>query len=217
MNGKIVFGAGLGVGIAAMVAIRLSGGGAAADVSYADVPLFAKVAQSPLIVTGTVIDVSATRWNQDDGKFWELTETDAYGEQIVDSAVPYHTVVMQVDRVFANNLGVATDVLALTVIGMGSDQVAAYDLNDAQTSGVISLASNTVSALEGDRVIAFVRKGQLAWRDGTMRPVLAPMGAPGSSVVSEAVVNSGALDEVNSFAELLAEVAQAHADGSATE
>jgi hypothetical protein len=82
---------------------------------------------------------------------------------------------------------------------------------------VTSLASDTVSAAEGERVIAFVRPGQLAWRDGTMRPVLVPMGAPGSTVVSEAAVNGGALSDVASFDALVAQVEHARAVDSATE
>lgn len=217
MNSKFLFGAGLVVGIAAVALLRLSGGGVVADVSYVDLPLSTKVANAPLIVTGTVIEITPARWNQDDGTFWERTETDAYGQQTVDSAVPYHTVVLKVDRALANRLGVATDKVALTVIGMGAGPAVADDLPRADASGVVSLSSDSVSATKGERVIAFVRPGQLAWRDGTRRSVLVPMGAPGSTVVSEAVVNGGVFSDVPSFDALVAEVEAAHAGGSTTE
>ncbi|MBK6769004.1 MAG: hypothetical protein IPG72_08345 [Ardenticatenales bacterium] len=214
MNSKILFGAGLVVGIAAVAAMRLAGGNTVADVSYSDLPLSAKVASAPLIVTGTVLEVTPSRWNQDDGTFWEKVETDAFGQQTVDTAVPYHTVVVQVDRTLANRDGVGTDKLTLTIVGMGSDAALAASVD---AGGVTSLASDTVSAAEGERVIAFVRPGQLAWRDGTMRPVLVPMGAPGSTVVSEAAVNGGALSDVASFDALVAQVEHARAVDSATE
>jgi len=214
MNSKILFGAGLVFGIAAVAAVRLGGGSTVADVSYSDVPLAAKIASAPLIVTGTVLEVTPARWNQDDGTFWEKVETDAFGQQTVDTAVPYHTVVLRVDRALANRDGVMTDKLAVTIVGMGSDAALAANVD---AGGVTSLASDTLSAAEGERVIAFVRPGQLAWRDGTMRPVLVPMGAPGSTVVSEAFVNSGALSDAASFDALVAQVEDARAEDTATE
>lgn len=217
MNSKILFGAGLVVGIAAVAAMRMTGGGVTADVSYMDLPLTTKVAAAPLIVTGTVLEITPARWNQDDGTFWETTATDAYGQQTVDSAVPYHTVVVQVERALANSLGIAADKVALTVVGMGSEPAVVDDLHLGAASGVVSLSSDSVSAAKGERVIAFVRPGQLAWRDGTMRSVLVPMGAPGSTVVSEAAVNAGAFADVPSFDALVAQVERAHAAGSATE
>lgn len=137
MNSKILFGAGLVVGIAAVAAMRLAGGNTVADVSYSDLPLSAKVASAPLIVTGTVLEVTPSRWNQDDGTFWEKVETDAFGQQTVDTAVPYHTVVVQVDRTLANRDGVGTDKLTLTIVGMGSDAALAASVD---AGGVTSLA-----------------------------------------------------------------------------
>lgn len=214
---KILFGAGVAVGIAAVAAMRLGGRGVATEVVYADLPLATKVASAPLIVTGTVVDVSPTRWNQDDGTFWETTITDAYGEQTVDSAVPYHTVTVRVDETFANTLGSTKDTVVLTVIGMGRDAAVGHGPDGADAAGVLSLATDSVSAALGERVIAFARPGQLAWRDGTMRPVLVPMGSPGTTVLSQAVLDSGAFAEVPSFDALVAQVAAARGGAAPAE
>lgn len=212
MNSKHLFGAGVFAGVAAVVAMRLVGGGVAADVSYSDLPLATKVAKAPLIVTGTVVDISPTRWNQDDGTFWEETADDAFGTQTVDSAVPYHVVTIKIDRTLADTLGVTTasgGKVAVTVVGMrGGDGIDAAQRPDGG-QGVMALSSDSVSADVGERVVAFVRPGQLAWRGGPMRAVLAPMGSPGTTVLSEAVVNSGAFTDVPSFDALVARVEQA--------
>ena len=212
-----LFGAGVAVGIAAVAAVRLGGRSVATEVVYADLPLATKVATAPLIVTGTVVDVSPTRWNQDDGTFWEKTVTDAYGEQTVDSAVPYHTVTVRVDETFADALGAAKDTVVLTVVGMGRDAEAGHGPDGADAAGVMSLSTDSVSATAGERVIAFARPGQLAWRDGTMRSVLVPMGSPGSTVLSEAVLDSGAFAEVQSFDALVAQVAAARGGAAPAE
>lgn len=212
MTNKYLFGAGVLVGVAAVAAMRLAGGGVAADVSYSDLPLATKVAKAPLIVTGTVVDVSPTRWNQDDGTFWEETVDDAYGTQTVDSAVPYHVVTIKIDRTLADTLGVTASSggkVAVTVVGMRDGGGFEEARKPDGAPGVLALSSDSVSANAGERVVAFVRPGQLAWRGGAMRAVLAPMGSPGTTVLSEAVVNSGAFAEVPSFDALVARVEQA--------
>lgn len=214
VNSKLLFGAGAVLGVAAVVATRLAGSGVVADVSYADLPLAAKVAGAPLIVTGTVVDISPTRWNQDDGTFWETTVEDAYGTQTIDSAVPYHTVTVRIERTLADALGIAKDTVALTVVGMGRDAAVGHGPDGADAAGVLSLSVDSVSAAEGERVVAFVRPGELAWRDGAPRRVLVPMGSPGSTVLSEAVLNSGAFAEAPSFDALVAQIEQAR-DGGA--
>lgn len=218
MQTKFLFGAGVVVGALAVAAMRMTGGGVVADVSYNDMPLSTKVAQAPLIVTGTVIDISPTRWNQDDGTFWEDTIDDAYGRQTVDSAVPYHTVTIKVDRTFADSLGVVGDTgdkVVLTVVGMGPGSVLDRNTNTGASAGVMAMSSDSVSAKAGDRIIAFVQAGQLAWHNSAMRPVLVPMGSPGTTVVSEDAVNSGVFAEVPSFDALVTRVEQAHAAASA--
>lgn len=209
MKGMLVFVVGLAVGIAIVLALRL-GSGVVADVTYVDVTLSEMVQTAPLIVVGTVLDVSGTRWNQDDGTFWEKTIVDKYGEQTVDSAVPYHRVELQVERTLVDRVGLEGDRLSLTVVGMGHDLGGAHSVGDGESEGVISLASDTVSAEQGDRVIAFVQPGQLAWRDGRMLPVFVPMGAPGAAVMSEASIAAGAHPEIASFDGLLSEVGAIH-------
>lgn len=206
VNEKFLVGAGVVCGAAIVAFAQLSGHRVASDVSYNDVPLMSKVAKAPLIVTGTVLDISPTRWNQDDGAFWEDTAVDALGVQTVDSAVPYHTVTIRVDETLTDALGFTAGSggkLTLTVVGMREDEVAGRHPDGA---GVLALASDSVSANVGERVIAFVHPGQLAWRGGPMRSILAPMGSPGTTVLSEAVLDSGAFVEAPSFGALVAKV-----------
>ncbi|MEO8084052.1 MAG: hypothetical protein ABI780_09535 [Ardenticatenales bacterium] len=218
VNEKFLVGAGVVCGAAIVAFAQLSGHRVASDVSYNDVPLMSKVAKAPLIVTGTVLDISPTRWNQDDGAFWEDTAVDALGVQTVDSGVPYHTVTIRVDETLADSLGFTAGSggkLTLTVVGMREDQVAgrhpdsadgADGVDGADGTGVLALASDSVSANVGERVIAFVHPGQLAWRGGPMRSILAPMGSPGTTVLSEAVLDSGAFVEAPTFGALVAKV-----------
>lgn len=119
--------------------------------TYEYVPFETMVKDADAVVAGEVLTIGETRWNQDNGEYWEqIFQYDGY-ETIV-SALPYYEITMSIDRLIADSLGIKSNQLVITVIGTSP--------RDAE-----DLASS-MHPKDGDEIVAFVRQGEIGWFRG---------------------------------------------------
>lgn len=116
-----------------------------------------KIEKSDIILVGKIITISPTRWNQDDGSMW-----DAQGSQI--GSFQIHELEVQVIRKIVDDLNFG-DKVTVTVLG---------------TSPKEEYPDYTLS--EGDQVVMFLKKGDIAWRETGVRNVLIFNGSPYQSL-----------------------------------
>lgn len=124
------------------------------------------------ILAGQVVAVGGTRWNQDDGSFWDRETADGQS----DTALPYYEITLRVDDpiVDTTTQGIAAgrDVV-LTVVGMNPRDEEAI----TEQLGIGSGDHGPEGLREGRRVVVFAQNTEMAWRDGT-KPILQLMGHP---------------------------------------
>lgn len=153
------------------------------ETSYAAVPFEDMVQTADVIVAGSVVDISKTKWNQDSGEYWEQTLKDDVGETRL-SAIPYYEVTIIPKQVFVDPAQVANGKVVVTIIGMSPSDTAA--------------AADELGLKAGSKIVAFVRQGELAWWNGSftynktsgsfsygMKPVLQMIGVPKDSFLEQ--------------------------------
>lgn len=150
------------------------------ETTYEAQSLDAMIQSAGGIVVGEIVDVSATRWNQDDGTFWEDVTVDARGRETSDSALPYYEITIAPRRtlVDAFDLAATGGPVVATVIGMSP--VGGGSTRTAQGEAMIEGGAGQGPAV-GQTMVAFVRRTEMAWRDGS-RPIVQLMGDPGQSL-----------------------------------
>lgn len=124
------------------------------------------------VLSGQVVAIGGTRWNQDDGSFWDR-ET-APGQS--DTALPYYEITLRVDDpiVDATTQGITTGrEVVLTVVGMNPRDEKAI----TERLGIGSGDHGPEGLREGQRVVVFAQSTEMAWREGT-KPILQLMGHP---------------------------------------
>ncbi|MAU00872.1 MAG: hypothetical protein CL608_27320 [Anaerolineaceae bacterium] len=133
--------------------IEIPGNAPALEVSYSETPIETQLADSNLVVLGTVIEISHTCFNQDGGAFYR-------------DALPYFEVRLAVDEILHQSLELEAAELVLTQVG--------YSPLDDSISSPFAV---------NDQVVALVVDRELAWQGGTMRPILRPFDHFASSLL----------------------------------
>ena len=108
--------------------------------------------QAGAIVAGTVMAIGKTKWNQDSGEYWEKLFQDDSGHDTIVSATPFYEITMSIDRLVAGSLGVKEGQLVITVIGFNPL--------------VQQVEAPAFHPKVGDRIIAFIRQGEIGWYSG---------------------------------------------------
>jgi hypothetical protein len=147
--------------------------------SYAAVSFEEMAKRSQVILAGQVTNIGETKWNQDNGSYWEETVKDDIGETTI-AGLPYYEVTILPEQIILDSVGTEGQ-LVITVIGTSPA--------NSQEAGM-----GDFSLKPGNEVVVFVRQGQLAWRSGEVtydqetnsfdsghRSVLFFMGNPDSS------------------------------------
>ena len=91
------------------------------DVAYQSASFEQLARDSNVVASGQVVRISPTRWNQDDGTYWERTLTDAAGLETIEVALPYYQIEIAPERFVVDaGGGLSADggPLTLTVVGM---------------------------------------------------------------------------------------------------
>lgn len=127
------------------------------------------------VLSGQVTAIGPTRWNQDDGTFWDREVTPGQTE----AAQPYYEITLRVDDPIvdttAQGIRAGRDVV-LTVVGMNPAEEHAIAAGLGMTTG-----DHGPEGLEvGQRAVIFAQKTEMTWRDGT-KPILQLMGHPEQS------------------------------------
>ncbi|MDI7275859.1 MAG: hypothetical protein QME94_07760 [Anaerolineae bacterium] len=125
--------------------------------TYASVPIDVQIEEADVIFAGTVTGISQTRWNQDSGEYWEERVQDGGGDTL-RTALPYYTIELLVERCLAGDAQVG-EKLVVTQVGTSPRDEAS------------DRAGSSERLRAGDQVVMFVRRSEMAWRDGT-RPIL---------------------------------------------
>jgi hypothetical protein len=117
------------------------------------------------IFVGKVIEITPTRWNQDNGEYWR--DETAEGDLADGSAMRLHTIKFEPSQFMVNKLGLDEAAeLEVTVWGQNPNDSGAepqYDLTP------------------GDQVVFFIHQTGIVWRGNTMKQVMMPMQAPALS------------------------------------
>jgi len=112
-----------------------------------------------VIFLGKVRRVSPTRWNQDNGEYWEeVTKEGAYETR--HTAMPVHEIEMEVTSLIADEIGVGETVV-LTAIGKSPN-----DTSSVATDTVRLAGSPDHLLGDGSEALIFARQTEIAWRDG---------------------------------------------------
>lgn len=153
--------------------------------SYKEIPLEQMYKDADWIYVGKITNISSTRWNQDNGEYWN--DEAATGE----TALQIHTIEVEIIQFLVDDIG-QEETVQITVLGLSpSDRTQAdHDLKI------------------GDQVILFTQKREIAWRDGT-KTVIGLMGAPSYSyfILGEDGLYSGALlAEPTSLQEVISQI-----------
>lgn len=114
------------------------------------------IAYSHAIFVGRVEGFSRTRWNQDNGEYYQ-------------GGLPYHHVDVRVLRSLRDDMDLE-ETATITVLG-------ASPLGDDPSSSVVYRATAEHDLHIGDQAVFFVVRRELAWRGGT-RPITRLTNAP---------------------------------------
>ncbi|NUM47132.1 MAG: hypothetical protein HUU38_20730 [Anaerolineales bacterium] len=120
---------------------------------YVIFPLDYMIDISNAIFIGKVINISPTRWNQDSGEFW-------IGSSPEQVALQLHNLELDMVQPIVDTLGLSKQVQVIV------PTVGDFDANE-----------RTVYMKEGDQVLFFALRTEIAWRDG-MQTVLRQTNAP---------------------------------------
>ena len=123
--------------------------------SYALISLEEMIDESDAIFLGKVVSISPTRWNQDSGEEWY--------DSVSGSGLQLHTIELEVLEPIVDTIGLGQQV---TITVLGSSPLEGSADHDLKMD---------------DQAVIFAGSGEIAWRGGTMRPVLLLAGAPSDS------------------------------------
>lgn len=117
------------------------------------------IERADIIFVGKVLTISPTRWNQDNGSYWEeVTKEGEYETR--HTAMPVHEIEMEVTRLVEDEIGISENVV-LTMIGKSP-----VDNLDAVADTVQIIGSPDHMLTVDDEVLVFGRQTEIAWRDG---------------------------------------------------
>lgn len=125
---------------------------ATTEAIYIELPIEVMMKEADSIFTGKVTQISETRWNQDNGRFW--TE-----------GLPYHTVTLSL---ISPIVGTHQEEVVITVIGDSP--------LDSEESGLSIESGQSLSV--GDEIAVFARETEIVWREPATRPVTMFMSSP---------------------------------------
>ena len=124
------------------------------------------------VLSGQVTAVGPTRWNQDDGTFWDREVAPGQTE----AAQPYYEITLRVDDpiVDTTTQGIrpGRDVV-LTVVGMNPEEEHAI----AEGLGMTTGDHGPEGLQVGQRAVIFAQNTQMTWREGS-KSILQLMGHP---------------------------------------
>lgn len=108
------------------------------EVDYVARPFDELVKKSDVIVVGKVVELTPSRWNQDNGEYWQ-------------DGFQYHLVRIEASQFIVDKIGAANQqVIEIMVGGMSAAE-----------------GNRDYSLKVGDEVIAFAGQVELAWKGGT--------------------------------------------------
>lgn len=183
----IVFGW-IGIGGADPLLVRSGILRVESQVDYAALPFDQLVKTSDVIFVGKVIELTPSRWNQDNGKYWQ-------------DGFQYHTVRFEVSQFIVDQIGASSQKTIEVMVGGMS----------------IAEGNRDYSLKLGDEVIAFAGLVDLAWKGGTKSmleisttPSLAfiPRLQPGGNFVGMVVNQFGQSRKSMTLPEWIAEIEQ---------
>ncbi len=163
------------------------------DSVYAGVTTESLMVDSDLILLGEVVDISKTRWNQDNGRFWE-------------DGWPYYNITLSVIEPI---IGEVKAEVVLTVLETSPlDGLSQTSIESDQPSQVRERPLQV-----GDKAVFFAYQTEIAWRNPERVPAIVFMGYPqGATFLEETDGLYYSIDgESFSFNELVAEIAQKRA------
>ena len=133
--------------------VEIPGNAPLIEFSYSETPIATQLAESDLIVLGTISAISHTCFNQNSGEYYQ-------------DALPYFQIHLTIEEILQQQLDLDQAELVLTQVGYSP-------LDDAAASPFAV----------GDQAVALVVARELAWQGGARRPILRPFDYFGSSLL----------------------------------
>ncbi|VAW31134.1 hypothetical protein MNBD_CHLOROFLEXI01-4461 [hydrothermal vent metagenome] len=126
------------------------------EASYVEYPVETMIMEADIIFLGQVAAVSETRWNQENGQYW-------------NDGLPYHEVTLSVIRPIAGEL---EDEVRLTIIG-----------NNPLDKEFVLESNHALKA--NDEIVIFARDTEFTWREPKRIPAIMFMGSPNTSILAK--------------------------------
>lgn len=160
---------------------------------YASVPTDSLMRESELIFVGRVTEISETRWNQDNGRFWS-------------NGIPYYIITLSVIEPIVGEMG---DEIKLTVLE-SSPLDDSMSLIESDNENVV-LREHPLEI--GEKAVIFARPTQIAWRNPDRVPAIIFNGYPrGATYVERSDGYFHSLDgNVFTLEDITAEITQRRA------
>lgn len=130
--------------------------------TFAEVPVNEQIKKSDVIVSGTIVDISTTQWNQDSGEYWEETH-----KGVFRNATAYHTITILNERSLVNEKRLEKEIV-LTIAA----------------ASPLDFESHETAFSVGDKVVFIARRSQMEWRNGK-RPILMLLSSPEASIYKQ--------------------------------
>lgn len=141
--------------------------------SYVGMTVEQVIDDADIIFLGQVTSISPSRWNQDTGEYWEDVDSDM-------ASLQYYEVTLEVTDVIVDEFGLSNEV-SITVLGPSpADVTPATDNSEVQHT-----LAETVSFREGEKVLLFVEKVPLAWRNGVVERLVLVGGPQGKYTITD--------------------------------
>lgn len=131
--------------------------------SWISLPFDLLVKNADIIFIGEVVQISATRWNQDSGEFWIEDSHDE--NQPGEAGLQFHTIVFKVSEFisvipdYRDNTSVEVTIIGQSPLDGSTD----YSLHP------------------GEKVVFFARNGEIEWRGGEKHTTLLLVTSPSLS------------------------------------
>lgn len=125
------------------------------------------------ILIGQVISISPSRWNQDNGEYWE-------DETSQMASLQYYEVTLEVAEAVVDRIGLG-DKPVITVLGPG---LARTD-SEAEARDIQHTQTDNISFYTGEKVLLFLKRVPLAWRGGPIEKIMLVGGPQGKYTLTD--------------------------------
>lgn len=118
------------------------------------------ITEADAIMYGVVTNISETKWNQDNGQYWEEITKEDNGET-VHAATPFHEIELTVLRPIVDEIGLS-DKVTITELGRSPVDIGQTIMIN---NGLELISDASYNLAVGDEVVVFLEQSEIEWRN----------------------------------------------------